>query len=138
MNKYFICIFGGLALFAIGRYTAPDHIKIETKIVTVEKEVEKETHKTTVTVEKPDGTKETTVTDNSVVKTKTDSVSNSNLTDKILSKSTLNVSGLIGASYAPFNPVYGVMVTKSIVGPFTGGLWVTTGISGGISLGLNF
>ena len=67
-----------LLALAVGRCTAPEKVRVETKTVTVEKVVtETETHKkTTVTdVIKPDGTRETvTVSTNDTAVRQTDNV----------------------------------------------------------------
>lgn len=124
---------------AFGYYLMPSKIVTETKVVTVEKEVQVDTHKTTVTVEKSDGTKTTTTVDNSVVNTTQDTQSTDNKTVKTnISKNVLNLSALAGYSFSTLSPVYGLEVSKNLLGPITSGLWAMTNRSCGLSIGLNF
>lgn len=146
-------------VFAAGRYSAPEKIKIETKIVEVEKKVEdtdqkkiKDTHKktTTIVVKKADGTETTTsvTTDDSVVKddktTKiTDDISKTSDIVKEESKSTSHLNlALLGGTNV-LNPsssgiIYGASASRNLVGPITVGLWGLNSGIGGMSIGLEF
>jgi hypothetical protein len=147
--------------YAVGRYTAPVKIKTETKIVEVNKKTKKEKEdiskdrhkKTTIEeVTMPDGTrkKTTTITDD----TEYDKKKTSNETEKskrteketkevIKESSKLHLSGLFGANVSggiqqQITPIYGIAVSKDVLGPISiGGFGLTNGVVG-ISLGLNF
>lgn len=142
--------------FAVGRYTVSEKIKIETKIVEVEKKTEKkdqdvnkaERKETTITESvKPDGTKETTtkiIEDTNTNKnTKVDTVQNDTTkTDasKTIEKggSRLNISALGGYDIIKGVPVYGASISKDVIGPVSAGLWGLSNATVGISVGLSF
>lgn len=135
--------------FAAGRYTTPEKVKTETKIVEVEKKTKKvdtKEHKKTVIrwVTNPDGTKTKTevITDDRDSNTsETDQIErdSSKTTEITRSSSKVTVSALVGMSIsAPGVPIYGVSVTKPILGPITVGFFGLTNKTGGLSLGLTF
>ena len=142
--------------FAFGRYTVPEKIKIETKIVEIEKKQDTSTvsnkknrkKKTIVVVDiKPDGEehKTTTITDD----TSSDSNKHDNQSDitavtqdqtkeVIKGSDKVTISGMVGINVLTGLPSYGASVTKPILGPITVGIWgLTPGVCGG-SLGLTF
>jgi len=138
MNKYIIggVLLALVAAFAAGRYLTPT--KVETKIVTVEVEKKHEETKTkTTTVKKPDGT--TTTTTESDTKVDTNTTTNSK-SDTIVEHKvgTLNISALAGADVTIPRLVYGLSVTKSIIGPVTIGLWGLSNKTVGGSIGFQF
>lgn len=145
--------------FAGGRYLTPVKIKTEIKTVEVVKTVivkdktsDKEVHKTTTTIDsvKPDGTKTTTTTvveDSSTKQdTKTDIVKDGTKTEttkKEVTKtsSRLNISALGGAPISIHGletPVFGLHVSKDILGPVSVGIWGLTDKTFGLSVGLTF
>lgn len=154
--KAVIAVVYTAAAVATGAYLVPQKVKIETKIVEVEKksqnkeaEKKKTTHKKIVTEEttKPDGTKivTTTTTDDtsSDVKIK-DKETSENSKDNSSNKETtqvgskVTISALAGLNFGSFLPVYGASVTKPVFGPLTLGFWGLSNTTGGISLGLQF
>lgn len=145
-----------LTAYAFGRWSAPEKIKIETKIVEVDKKVDdtksdtnRDKHKTTTVTEivRPDGTKETTTTTSEDTEThktseghsaeerETESASLKEVT-RATQKTTLSV--LYGMPFTGGVPVYGGSVTRGILGPICiGGFALTSGVVG-VSLGLQF
>lgn len=102
----------------------------------MEKEVVKNNIVTvTRTVTLPDGTKDetTTVTDRSTTK-------HQESTTLVTAIPTLNVSGLVANDFSTgvLKPVYGISVSKQIIGPFTVGGFALTNGTIGVSVGLNF
>ena len=151
--KIIICTLVVLTVFAAGRYSAPTKIKTETKIVEVEKKTDDKKsdvkdHKKTTIVETtaPDGTKTktTTITDDKESKSddkSTDDTSRTTDQTKEVSKgsSPLSVSLLAGLDIsAPGTPIYGLAVSRPILGPVTLGLFGMTNRTGGVSIGLTF
>lgn len=144
MNKT-KCIIVAMSLLcsaAIGRYTAPETIHVETKIET---QIVKEEHVRTITVIKdsPDGTKETTITQEDDTTTHSDTESDI-VKDVIINHDYLNISILAGAQPhlfqgASLGPiVYGASITRKVLGPITAGAWALSDASVGVSLGFNF
>jgi len=145
-----------LTSFAVGRYTVSEKIVTVTKTVEVAKKDDdkvvdnkKKTHTTTTTTtaEKPDGSKVTTVattTDiNSDIKvndkidstTSTESDAKSTIS-KGLSQLTLSAMG--GYDFRLNSLVYGVSLTKPVLGPIGIGIWALSQPSVGASLNLTF
>lgn len=135
--------------FVFGRYSAPEKIKIEKQTVTVEVEKVKSENQTdlnaTVTsIHKPDGTvitrkKISSLTKNSI----TQNTAKEHLTQEkteIIKGSNVNVMalGAIDLSSLTRGIVYGVSISRPILGPITIGLFgFSSGIIG-ISGGLQF
>lgn len=156
MIKYYLLV--AAVAFSLGWYVTPAKTITVTKTVEVEKstkdkdtEAERNKHKeTTVTeVVKPDGTKETTtktVEDTSTAKKSNESYtsesSTSNSTSKEISreKASVTISALAGVKLTDLvaPPVYGVSVTKSILGPIVVGVFGLTNSTMGCSIGLSF
>ncbi len=159
-TKYKAMGFVGVVLVsaAVGRYTAPEKVKIETKTVEVIKEVKvtdetktknRDRITTGVTDTKPDGEKIETITviEKDADSTKTDVTTtrdDSKSTDQIkeVTKSTgrLNLSVLAGVNVT--NPgngmLYGGNISRDILGPISLGAWGLTNGIGGVSVGITF
>lgn len=145
--KILISVIALAAAFAFGRYSnqQPEVKTAETKKLDDTKQVVKEdrTQTTIVTTKSPDGTIKTTTTVKNNVETTTKDVketTDSKQTDTIPPKTnTLNVSALIAIDVKnPLIPVYGVSVTKQVLGPITAGAFGLTSGLVGVSIGLNF
>lgn len=143
--------------YAAGRWSAPERVQIVTKTVEVEKKVidaktdlEKDKHKETVVTEtvNPDGTKSTvtkTVEDTKTgKKTETSTVDDTSkasdtVKETLYSSSKVTVSLLAGMSLSgPITPVYGLSLTRPVLGPITFGAWGLTSGVVGLSVGLTF
>ncbi len=147
-TKVIIAVVLLTAVFAAGRLSAHTKIKIEKEIVEVEKkssESDKDSHKKTtiVDIELPDGTKKrTTVVENDTHQETKDSSSVS-LAEKdskeiVKDSGKLNISALGGVSSITSTPlpVYGLAVSKPVLGPITLGIWGLSNLTVGVSLGL--
>lgn len=138
--------------YAVGRYGTPT--KIVTKTVEVEKKIfvenKKEnivdhSKKKVVVVQKPDGTKVTTITVKSDIDTN-QQTSEKELTDikiskessKIYDSSKVTLSALAGFDFRLGQMVYGGMVSKPVLGPFTLGAFMLSTPIVGLSVGLTF
>lgn len=139
--------------FAIGRYTGPEHIKTVTKIVTVQtdsktddSQVEDHKKVTIVDVTSPDGTntKTTTVVDDKDTQDKSTDTSKtttdeSKSVEVTKSSPKIQVSALAARNLSNFaSPIYGGMVSKSILGPITLGAFGLSDKTVGLSIGLMF
>lgn len=124
-----------VAAFALGRYTG-QRPAVEIKETAVTKQVQDvETKKTTTIVKSATGEVKTVITEDTVSKTKTDK----SVVTKTKDAATLNVSLLVGYNYrSPSLPIYGVMVSKKLLGPIAVGAWGMTNNTAGISLGMEF
>lgn len=126
--------------FAVGRYTVPEKIKEVTKTVEVEKKDE-DKHKVTHTTKdtKTDGETivDQTVTEDTV-KHETDNKDSSSTKQVTAGESKVTISALAGLSIPNSTPVYGLAVTKPILGPLTIGLFGLSNGTCGASLGLTF
>lgn len=160
--KVILTIVAVATVFAIGRYTAPEKIRIEKQIIEVEKKTEnkntdknQDKHTKTIIVEvtKPDGTKETTTTitddtktDTKTNVTRTDDTNKSEIDIKevIRNHSVVTINALTGTSFSisptpTMGPaIFGAHITKSILGPITVGGWGLSNGTGGVSVGLTF
>jgi hypothetical protein len=150
--KYGAVVVITISSFAVGRYTVPEKIKIETKVVEVEKKISdvdqnKNEHKKVVVVEvkQPNGTDTITTTTQDDVKTdvKTDTkVTDDTTTDttKTVTKSNANLNLSVMGGINILNPsqlLIGGSVTKQIIGPFTLGIWGLSNATAGVSIGVN-
>jgi len=137
------------AAFAFGRWSAPEHVKIQT--VEVEKKTDDkkvvvdDNKKTTITeTDKPDGTKTkvTVITDNKNSKSEDKSTDDTTKTvskeiDKSSSKVTISM--LAGASLTKLGtPIYGGAISRPILGPITVGVFGFQNGVAGVSVGLTF
>lgn len=148
-----------VTVFAIGRWTAPEKIKIETKIVEVVKNKEvsedktikdKHKHTTIVVVKTPAGEEHTTtdITEDQTTnrdkkeKSTTDTTKNSDtIKTEEKSKSRLNIAVLAGTNITHASTtgiLYGASVSRNIIGPITLGIWGLNDATGGVSIGLSF
>ncbi len=151
--KYLIAFLAALTLFAAGRNTAPTKVKIETKVVEVEKKSEKTNtdkakHKetTTVVVKNKDGSTTTTtkVVEDDKDKSKTtehDDTSISQSTSKEITKGqgvTISVMAGMTLNSLTTPPDFGVSITKPVLGPLTLGIFAFRSGLVGSSVGLTF
>lgn len=130
MKKFIIA---AIVLFASGLYVGKLYYsKTEVKIET------RETTKTLtkiVQVERPDGTKETTT----IIDSKSDTKQNS-LQKTPTNASKTNISLLVANDFSSnlLKPIYGISVTKEVLGPFTIGAFGFTDGTLGVSVGFSF
>lgn len=129
-----LCLLSALLSAVVTKYYFP---AIQVKTVETEKEVIRTDVQTVVhTVTQPNGAIDTTTTtiDHSQ-KTETD-----NKTLVQLKSSTINVSALVGNDFSKrlIQPIYGISVSKELLGPITVGLFGLTSGTIGVSVGLNF
>lgn len=132
--------------FALGRYSVPQaEVTTETKEKTdVKKQVDKDTKKksTTTVVESPTGDKTTTTVveeETSIHKDTTESRSTDTLSISVPAvRSAVSISALVGVSRDRLTtPIYGLQVSKEILGPITiGAFGMTNGVFG-VSIGVN-
>lgn len=146
-----------LAAFAAGRWACPTKVRVETRTVEVEKKTEqvktdtaRERHVDTVVtvVTRPDGTKtETTHTvqdthtqqDRRLAETDQSRRVDASLKETIYAESKLTLSVLGGYNPGDFTkPVYGLSLTKPVLGPITLGIWGMSDKTFGCSLGFTF
>lgn len=125
--------------FAVGRYTAGGP-EVKTTVKTA-KEVEKDKNvkKTVTTVKLPDGTVKIVEVTDTNVSTKTKESSSSKVEVKKASK--LNISALIALDTSKrlvLQPIYGISVSKEVLGPITAGVFGLTNGTVGLSIGINF
>lgn len=127
--------------FALGRYTKNQDtvIKQETEDEK-NKEKDKDKKKVTVIIKKPDGTEITKIIEETKIREKETQRTVDKLYQEVKSRTGLvNVSALIGTEHIrQLTPVYGLSVSKEILGPVTVGAWGMTNSSIGVSLGVNF
>lgn len=155
--KVIIMIVSLATAYAFGRFSAPEKIKIETKVVEIEKkdkkiakDIEKNKRKDTKTVRitKPTGEKVVIIReieDSSLdVKTRSNekeeklkAEASKKEEQKTQGRVTVSVLGGVDITN-PNKIIYGGSVTKPILGPVTIGLFgLTDGVCGG-SIGLQF
>lgn len=132
-------------IFAVGRYTVtPAKVSESLKETEQVKQAEDkhiETKKTITETKKPDGSSTTvTVIDQKVEDEKeTKSALSLQEQQSVSPRKTFNLS-ILGADniHDTFKPVYGLSLTKQVLGPVTVGAFGFQNGSVGISLGLNF
>lgn len=137
-----------LVSYGFGYYTAPYKTEIKTEETKSDSsKTDIDAHKTSVKVEetKPDGSKiVTTTTTNDIDKHVDKQDTRSMSTEETKTKSTqpVTISALFGASLTsglgPATIVYGLSVSKPVLGPISIGIWGLTGKTFGASLGLQF
>jgi hypothetical protein len=149
-TKIIITIVALLTSFAIGRWAAPEKVKIEKQVVTREKQVytkDKDDHKKTTTteVDKPDGTKTitTVITDDNSTKSTdtTDTATKETDTKEVTrgtSKVTLSALGGAHLGLGSQPTVYGGMISKPVLGPITISAWGLSNATIGMGIGLSF
>lgn len=143
--KYLISMTLIIIAFAYGRYSAQ---KPETKTTITAKETSQEhknevvhTQTQTVATKALDGTTKTVTTTDTVSTTKSASEDRRSEDIKELTaavKPKINLSLLTAYDFSDRNIRYGVSINKELVGPITGGLWVTSDGTLGLSIGVNF
>lgn len=141
-NKIFIGIGYTALIFAIGRYTVqkPTTDILETQQVQQTEDKHINTKKTVTETKKPDGTDTiVTVINQTVEDEKKDKIDTTvQIKEKPVNK-PLSLAILAGADYGqPLKPVYGLSVSKEILGPITIGVFGLQNKTIGISIGLNF
>lgn len=152
-TKILVFVILTVGAFLAGRYSTPEKIRVETKIVEVEKKTEDsktdtDKHKETKTVTEtaPDGTTKiiTIIVEDENKKTEdkktSDSVTNRDETKEITrNRSKLSISVLGGTNFLnpPLVPIYGAHVTYSVLGPITVGAFGLSNLTFGVSIGLN-
>lgn len=146
MNLKFIAAgIAALAIaFAVGRYTTPAIVRIETKTVEVEKKVvdtNKTVHKVTETKENKDGSKTTTVVeDSNTEKKEADSKTEVENSVTVKSRDSRYVLSVLGG-YNGFDfthPIIGGEASTSIIGPIRAGVFGLSNGTYGLSVGLDF
>lgn len=128
-----------LSAYALGRYTAPEVVKEIIHTIVIEKEIV-DKHKETEIIEHPDGSKETKIIED-YHKTTDKSADSESSKESIRSASKVTVAALYGAQAslsATFTPVYGLSISKPILGPFTVGAFGFSSGVVGLSVGLTF
>jgi hypothetical protein len=155
-NKIILVVVYTAIAVAAGRYMTPEKVKVETKIVEVEKktddkDVAKEDvkHKHIVVTQdsKPSG--ETIVTtdttyddkdseDSKEIKTDTSSKDEAVVKETVYNNGRVTLSALGGINLSTLAPVYGASIVKPIVGPVAVGIWGLSDGSCGVSVGLQF
>lgn len=154
MKKYLLLALALITAYAFGRFSAPEKVKIETKVVEVEKktekkDVDKQLHKktTTITEIRPDGTKIITVvsTDESQTKTKERKIDESVKIGEQTKEVTNSTSKVTVAALAGVNPFdlnrgvdFGASVSRPVIGPITVGVFGFKSGMMGASVGLTF
>lgn len=143
LSKNIIVVVVIVTTFALGRYSVQEP-EVKLDIVT---DKQTDTHKvqnkkkiTTITKDK-DGKEVTTITEEDVITTDKNSNSTSKISETITppKTNTINISALAGMSLDRFGtPVYGVSITKQLIGPITVGAFGLTDKTIGLSIGLNF
>jgi hypothetical protein len=145
--KLGIGILALLTAFAVGRYSvsSPSVSTTENKQVTDNKQTDKDIHEktTTTSTKKPNGEVQTVTVEVKDIVSKADE--NTNTREQIqqtvspTKHNTLNVSGLFALQPSnSLRPLYGVSITKEILGPVTVGVFGLTNSTLGVSIGLSF
>lgn len=149
-QKATIALIAIVAAFAFGRFSAPEKIKIETKIVEVERktsESETDRHKesTTTEVTRPDGTKEKTTTTTEDTNRKSASTDDTNKNTEITKEVTKSGSPVTIQALAAVNvtslaaPIdYGMSISRPLLGPITVGIFGFSSGKVGFGIGLTF
>lgn len=156
-TKVILCTGALLGAFAAGRWACPEKVRVDTHTVEVEKkseQVKTDTDRdrhvdTTVTViTLPDGTKEQTThtvqdthtqQERKLAETDSTTKDSDTLKETIYASSRVTISLLGGVSTDNFSkPVYGVSLTKPILGPITVGIFGLSDRTFGCSVGLTF
>lgn len=143
-NKIIVFTVISVGAFALGRYSVPEKVRVETKVVEVEKkEIKKDKKSETVIVKvtKPDGTVEehTTIVSGETtdINKNVNTVSNQN-SEIVRGDIKLSVSALVGTDLSTNNPVYGASLTTPVLGPILLGAFGLTNKTFGLSVGLTF
>lgn len=127
--------------FAFGRYTAPSAAIKTIETNQTDTETQKDTHKETTITKDKNGNEVTKIIEDSTTKKDKQSTTNIDQTVTPSNKDILNVSALVatdGFSLSNITPVYGLSVTKNLLGPITVGAFGLTNRTVGLSIGVNF
>lgn len=133
-----ICIGIGLAAltgtigYVAGAHSQPASVQAETH-----QEEQRDTHVETtkvVTKDPKTGTVTTTVVKDATTKTET----KSDVSIKETKKNVINISALGGYDIYSRRPIYGVSVSKEVLGPVTAGGFILNNGTIGVSVGLDF
>lgn len=136
-NKITLAGVAILAAFALGRYTAKAPVVTGKETVVQTQVKDTETKKTTTIVKSPTGEVKTIITEDTTSKTKTDRTAVT--ATAVKPETSLNVSLLVGTNYHEITlPIYGIMVSKRVLGPASLGAWGLNNGTVGVSLGLEF
>lgn len=141
--KIITCTSMLILAFALGRYSVNQPAVVSTvdhRIITNVQQ-NRDTHKKTVVVKAPSGVETTTITEDTTTDTREKQYNALSSTISVTSpkRSTLNLSALAGArTLSRFEPVYGVSISKEVVGPVTAGLWGLSDGTIGVSVGIDF
>jgi len=152
MNTKYIAIAAVVlaTTFAVGRFSVSKKIEIKEveKIVYQEKIVkDKEIarHKTSTTTKSPDGTETTTTTEDTKLDTHSDTQTDiAKDTEKSRIETPMNIGMRFDvlAGLDVTNPaggyLFGVHVSKQLIGPINFGIWALTNKTVGISAGLQY
>lgn len=121
------------AAFAAGRYSVPKDVS---KSQTEETDSNKHKETEVITVKQPDGSVKII---KRIVEDSSSSTTKSKQSEVKNIKKSLNISALVSNNIRePLNPIYGVSVTKEVLGPLTLGAFGLTNGTIGLSLGVNF
>ncbi len=124
--------------FAWGRYSVTPAKVSASSTTEIDTTRAVDTNRVTVVTETPAGQKSTTITEHIVSETeRARSTSTAVVVDA--ARPILNVSLLAADNINDgLKPLYGVSVSKQIAGPLTAGLFLLSGGTIGVSIGLNF
>ncbi len=128
-----------LGSFTAGRNTEKSTVKLVVKTVEVEKVVEQQQHSVTTITTKPDGSKEETITKDTSTHSNTNSDTNISSTEKSSpSKGSFTLQALAGYDIGTTSLVYGISISKTVLGPISVGVWGLSDKTIGASIGLTF
>jgi len=120
--------------FVVGRRSVKP--VVVTQVETREVEAVEHDKRQTVTVRRGDTTT-TTTTDDITTAVKIDDTQTKSAV--LPRRSSMNVSALVGTDSIRYpTPVYGLSISKELIGPVTLGLWGLTNGTVGVSVGVNF
>jgi len=138
-TKVIISCIALLVAFTTGRYSVNTPTVKTEEEQTVEAQKDVETKKVTTITKDPKGNDVTVITEDTTIKANTDTKTQIEQTVTPPKKNTLNISALAGLGLSnSFQPVYGLSITKSVIGPVTAGIYGMNNGVLGISIGLNF
>lgn len=137
MKTYLAFVLLVIVAFVSGRFTANKNTE---QIVQHEAEKEEtKSHTVTEVVQAPGGETKTVTTVDTVTRVNKDRKTKETIKEVVARKRQTNISALIGYdSHRPGDAVYGVSITRELVGPITYGVWGLTSGVAGVSAGINF
>lgn len=127
--RFYAYFFVTVAAFAVGRYSATMAVRQE-----VHTNQAVATHRQVIRTKRPDGTVQTVSTTDTSSQTQTSSITVKTPGSKA------NISLLAGTdlSERPLAPVFGVSITKEVLGPISVGIFGLNNGVAGVSVGLSF